>query len=122
MTRPMIYLDDALVLAKAHRASEAHIDRLRAMPAVTVGIKPLVWEGSGSGWRAVSIAGHYLAFKTNNPRTDRYMVTCVCLRESGNIQSLTIGYFDGIDAAKAAAEADWQAKGRAIRALIGEGK
>jgi hypothetical protein len=78
--------------------------------AKAVRVKPLVWEGRGSNWSTSSPVSHYHVAKTNNPRNDRYMVTCIYLRADGNKVSDSCGFIDGLEAAKDAAQADYESR------------
>lgn len=76
------------------------VDALRAIPAVQVGVKPLIWveETDGSGWYAVSMGYQFTIRET--ARGFRYW----CFDASHAT------FYPTIEAAKAAAQADYEAR------------
>lgn len=102
-------------MMKQIEALEDEIERLRAAPIV----KPLAWLWGGvpkDNQAAHSIIGEFRVSKTANKSNDRYMVTYIDPRR----KSHTIGYIDGLEEAKAVAQAIYERRIRA--ALTQEGK
>ena len=74
--------------------------KARAAPKV----KPLVWEIFRDGYRALSCIGEYKARKEVNPTGSKHFVY-----NFGQYNNFTqIGYFETLEAAKAAAQADYE--------------
>jgi hypothetical protein len=75
-------------------------------------VKPLEWCAHGDIYKSVSSVGEYQAHPTANTRNQKFAVYFVCVKR----KSWTIGYVDGSEAAKAAAQADYS---RRILAALG---
>lgn len=81
-------------------------DILRALPAVTVGVKPLVWEDMGENFAKAA------APLFGNIRCERYGEGGFTISWSvpGFAGQFTLGSFPTLEAAKAAAQADYEAR------------
>ncbi len=73
-------------------------------------VKPLEWFGALSSYFAVSAVGAYQCHKTQNQNTDNFKITRIYIDGQGLKQSHSLGYYNGLDAAQAAAQADYQAR------------
>lgn len=80
------------------------IEELEAERCVEV--RPPEWEKCGDGYKAQTVLGEYHVHPTPNPRNNKHAVYFLCAYR----KSWSIGYPDNVKLAKAAAQADYEAR------------